>query len=92
MKQFRKHIAHMGRNIRATPVYIELRGRESVLCDGFCRITGYSDKRIELCSDTDGIEITGDGLTLRHLSLGKLAIDGRIDRIGFLQTDTLSVR
>ena len=69
-----------------TPVYIELRGRSSLLCEGFCRITGYSGERIELASDTERLEITGRGLTLRHLSAGRIAVDGRIDAIGFLQT------
>ncbi|MBO4277088.1 MAG: YabP/YqfC family sporulation protein [Clostridia bacterium] len=67
-----------------TPLFVELRGRDSVLCEGFRRITGYSCARIELASDTERLEINGSGLRLRHLSRGRIAVDGRIDGIGFL--------
>jgi len=68
----------------AAPVYVELRGRETLLCEGFRRITDYSCARIELASDSERLEINGRGLRLRHLSAGRIAVDGRIDGIGFL--------
>ncbi|MBR0231657.1 MAG: YabP/YqfC family sporulation protein [Clostridia bacterium] len=67
-----------------TPLFAEVRGRESVLCEGFRRITDYSRARIVLASDTERMEITGRDLRLRHLSSGRIAVDGRIDGIGFL--------
>ena len=86
MKQFFKplRVAH--------PPYIELRGRSSLYCDGACRITDYSEKRIELCFGNESLEIVGNGLALRHLSAERLAIDGRIDAVGFLPADKISVR
>lgn len=92
MKAFSDKAGLLKRLPRPTPSFIELRGRESLLCDGAGRIACYSETRIELCIDRDRLYIVGQGLTLRHLSFGKLAIDGRIDEIGFLPTDTDDIR
>ena len=78
--------------MRELPPFIELRGRDSMHCDGGCRIAVYSDKRIVLGFDGETLEINGKGLTLRHLSAERLAIDGRIDGIGFLSADKTAVR
>lgn len=91
MKRFLKRFDLLGKTLYFPP-FIELRGRESLLFDGECRITDYSDSRIELMSDNGLVEVKGEGLTLRHLSPGRLAIDGRIDGIGFLQTDKVHIR
>ena len=92
MKQFYNRRFDFKKESVVTPEFIEIRGRKSLLLDGYCRITDYSDIRIELCTDNYCVVVTGRGLTLRHLSMGKLAIDGRIDNIGFLPSDKISVR
>ncbi len=66
-------------------IFIEIRGRESVLLEGFGRIEDYSDRRIRLASDFDIIEIRGSSLTLRHLSTERIAIDGRIDCVEYCE-------
>lgn len=68
------------------PAFIEIRGRETLLCEGMSKITEYSAEKICLSGASGGIFINGKGLTLRHLSKNRIAIDGRIDGIGFIQT------
>lgn len=73
-------------------VYIEIRGRDSVLAEGYCRIEKYSETEIILASENERISVQGAGLGLRHISSERMAIEGRIDSVGFLQADTLSFR
>ncbi|MBQ4316894.1 MAG: YabP/YqfC family sporulation protein [Clostridia bacterium] len=65
-------------------VYVEVRGRETVLAQGYCRIELYTPERITLSNGEYSVAICGDGLELRHLSVSVMAIDGRIDGIEFL--------
>lgn len=67
-----------------SPTYIELRGRELLLAEGYCRIEDYSDARIVLSNDEYRFSVEGSGLRLRHLSDGIMAVDGRIDRVEFI--------
>jgi len=65
-------------------LFVEIRGRESLLAEGYCRIEIYSDFDIVLASDNGKIAISGENLHLRHLSSQRIAIDGRVDRVEFL--------
>ena len=65
-------------------IYIEIRGRDSVLAEGYCRIEKYSENEIVLASDSERISVRGDALGLRHISSERMAIEGRIDSVGFL--------
>lgn len=65
-------------------VYIELRGRETVHLEGYCRIEDYSRECIKLGNGEYLVGIIGQELELRHLSEQAIAIDGRIDRVEFL--------
>lgn len=65
-------------------VFLEIRGREAVFAEGYCRIEKYSETEIILASDFDRISVRGDGLTLKHLSTQRTAVEGRIDAVEFL--------
>ncbi len=65
-------------------IYIEIRGRDSVLTEGYCRIEKYSESEIILASESERISVLGDRLELTHLSAERMAIEGRIDSVGFL--------
>lgn len=67
-----------------TPIFVEIRGRETVLAEGYCKIVLYSRTRIDLASAEGSISVCGSGLELRHLSEAAIAIDGRIDRVEFI--------
>ncbi|MBO4453114.1 MAG: YabP/YqfC family sporulation protein [Clostridia bacterium] len=81
-KAFRKWFPE---NVK-TPFFVEIRGDRTLLCDGFDKITLYRNDAITLCSGEECIAIKGNGLHLRHLSLGRIAVDGRIDAIEFSKT------
>jgi sporulation protein YqfC len=66
------------------PAYIEIRGRETVLLEGFSRIENYSDTEIILCSENDKILIKGESLCLCHLSSERISVKGRINGIEFI--------
>lgn len=72
----------------STPVFVEIRGRECVLAEGYCRIELYSPERMILANGEYSISITGNGLELRHLSESEIAVDGRIDGVEFIQSNT----
>lgn len=68
----------------ALPIFVELRGRESLLAQGYSKICGYSPERISLQNGEFTVSVYGSGLTLRHLSEDTIAVDGRIDGLEFL--------
>lgn len=65
-------------------IYVEVRGRETVLTEGYCRITCYERDNIRLSNGEYCVDIIGSELELRHLSASVIAVDGRIDRIEFI--------
>jgi len=65
-------------------VYVEVRGRETVLAEGYCRIELYTPERITLSNGEYAVSICGRNLELRHLSLSVIAVDGRIDGVEFV--------
>ncbi|MBR5286527.1 MAG: YabP/YqfC family sporulation protein [Clostridia bacterium] len=67
-----------------TPIFVEIRGRETLLAEGYCRIELYSPERIVLANEKYSISVCGGELDLRHLSESAIAIDGRIDKVEFL--------
>ena len=67
-----------------TPVYLEIRGRETLLLQGCCRIKLYSAENMVLSNGDYTVSVLGEGLELRHLSEDTVAVDGRIDCIEFL--------
>lgn len=69
---------------KSVSLYVELRGREAVLAEGYCRIESYSHEIIVLASDSERIAVRGAELTLRHLSRERVAVEGRIDGIEFV--------
>ena len=64
--------------------FAEIRGREFVLAEGYGKITAYSPEMIVLTSEKGEIAISGENLTLRHLSVLRIAIEGRIDKVEFI--------
>lgn len=69
---------------RPNQIFVEIRGREVLLAEGYCRIDSYTESYITLFSDSGGIAVRGKGLTLRHLSIQRIAVEGRIDSVEFL--------
>jgi sporulation protein YqfC len=69
---------------KETCVFVEIRGRENVLLEGYCRIELYSETKIILSSEFDRIAVHGSGLNIRHLSSERMAVDGRINGVEFL--------
>ena len=67
-----------------TPVFIEIRGRNTLLAEGYCRIECYLPEKITLANDDYSFDIIGSNLELRHLSDGIIAVDGRIDSVAFI--------
>lgn len=65
-------------------IFIEIRGREVLLAEGYCRIEEYTQTSVVLASDKEKFAVKGENLLLRHLSSQRIAIDGRIDGIEFL--------
>ncbi|MBQ3230203.1 MAG: YabP/YqfC family sporulation protein [Clostridia bacterium] len=63
------------------PVYIEIKGKETVLAEGYCRIDTYSDSVIVLGSENARFAVRGKGLMLKHLSFGKIAVEGEISGV-----------
>jgi sporulation protein YqfC len=68
----------------ATPIFVEIRGRETVLAEGYCKIVLYSPTQMILANADYSISVCGSGLELRHLSDSAIAVDGRIDRVEFI--------
>lgn len=66
------------------PVFIEIRGRNTVLAEGYCRIDAYSDSVIVLASAESRIAVRGSELVLKHLSSGRIAVEGEIIGVEFL--------
>lgn len=66
------------------PVFIEIRGRNTVLAEGYCRIDTYSESVIVLASDENRIAVRGSNLVLKHLSFGRTAVEGEISGVEFL--------
>lgn len=66
------------------PVYIEIRGRETVLLEGYGRIESYSETEITLLSDQNIVLVRGEDLDLCHLSAERIAVKGRIKGIEFI--------
>ncbi len=66
------------------PAYIEIRGRDAVLLEGFSRIENYSDKEIILFSESEKILIKGENLCLCHLSSERMSVKGRINGVEFI--------
>lgn len=73
-------------------IYTEIRGRKTVLADGFETLLIYTDKLICVSSGNVKMNINGENLTLRHLSSGKIAACGRIDSIEYIQTVPQNIR
>lgn len=69
---------------RPRQIFVEIRGRELVLAEGYCRIEGYTESLITLFSADCGINIKGESLKLRHLSDERIAVEGRISSIELL--------
>ena len=82
MKEFMKLFSDLFK--KSLNVYIEIRGRDAVLAEGYCRIEKYSENEIILASETERISVLGKSLELTHFSAERMAIEGRIDSVGFL--------
>lgn len=65
-------------------IFVEIRGRESVHLEGYCRIEEYTREYIKLGNSEYSVGIIGQELELRHLGEQTVAIDGRIDGVEFL--------
>lgn len=68
----------------STPVFIEIRGRNILHAEGYCRIEDYSEEKIVLTSREGSVAVYGVGLTLCHLTDERISIEGRIDRFEFI--------
>ena len=67
-----------------TPVFIEIRGRNVLLAEGYCKIECYLPEKIILSNENERFQLIGESLELRHLSEEMIAVDGRIDKIEFI--------
>ena len=65
-------------------IYTEIRGRKTVLADGFETLETYTDTLVAVSSRNEKLNIKGAGLTLKHLSFGKIAVCGRIDSVEYI--------
>lgn len=66
------------------PIFLEIRGRDCLHAQGYCKIEEYSPEVITVSNQEFAISVKGEALTLRHLSEGIIAIDGRINEIDFI--------
>lgn len=62
---------------------IEIEGNQTVVLSGHCVITLYSPQEMRVQCGKLAICINGDGLELRSLDAGELAIGGTIASVGF---------
>ncbi len=69
---------------RPNGIYVEVRGRELLLAEGYCHIEEYTDTYVTLTSNRSKISVHGEALRLRHLSKERIAVEGRIDSFEFL--------
>ncbi len=67
-----------------TPVFLEIRGRDLLHAEGYCRIEGYSQEKILLASQEGTVAVYGENLNLVHLTSERIAIKGRIKGIDFI--------
>ena len=65
-------------------IFVEVRGRETVLAEGYCRIELYTPDKIILTNGDYTVSVVGSNLELKHLSSSVMAIDGRIDGLAFV--------
>lgn len=65
-------------------VYIELKGKELLLAEGYCRIEDYNENTVVLSSEKLRISVTGEYLKLSHLSNERMAIEGSIKAFEFI--------
>lgn len=65
-------------------VFIEIKGNQLLLAEGYCRIEDYSEEAVVLSSDKLRISVTGNNLKLSHLSNERMAIEGRIKAFEFI--------
>ncbi len=84
-----KPIAEIKRKIESLinqrgEVYIEIRGRELLLAEGYCRIEDYGETSLVLSSSNSSVRIRGEGLRLRHLANEGVAVEGRIVSVEYL--------
>lgn len=82
MNEFMKLLEELFK--KTLEVFIEIRGREAVFAEGYCRIEKYSETEIRLASDSDRISVRGESLNLKHLSTERIAIVGRIEAVEFI--------
>ena len=87
MKHQKDPFAFLRAGAGRLPAFIELRGNETLLCEGVVRIIDYSGERIVIATDGLPVAVSGERLNLRHLSAGRIAVDGRIDSVEFIQSD-----
>ena len=69
---------------KTNELFVEIRGRSTLLTEGYCQIQVYSPFEMVLGSQNGTIAVFGEELRLRHLSAERIAIDGRIDKVEFI--------
>lgn len=67
----------------AGDVYIEMRGKNSLLVKGCKRILGYSPEAVELEIKKDKLRVKGKRLVCTSFHGGSVSIEGVIDSLAF---------
>lgn len=85
MKMIQK-LTELAKNAREDRIFVELRGRQELAAEGFCRLEKYTDSAIIVCGDGEHqrLGVFGKGLELKHLGTSAIGIIGRIDRVEYL--------
>ena len=65
-------------------IFIEIRGRNLLIAEGYCRIDQYTENKITLTSKNSTVSVSGEGLLLKHLSRERIAVEGRINSFAFI--------
>lgn len=67
----------------AGDVYIEMRGKNSLLVKGCKRILGYSPEAVELEIKKDKLRVKGKRLVCTSFHGGSVSVEGVIDSLAF---------
>ncbi len=67
----------------AGDVYIEMRGKNSLLVKGCKRILGYSPEAVELEIKKDKLRVKGKRLVCTSFHSGSVSVEGVIDSLAF---------
>ncbi len=83
MKKMEK-LAQALKNSRESRIFVELRGRNELVAEGFFHLSVYTDSVIEVQGGELRLKIWGQGLTMKHLGESTIGVAGRIDGVEYI--------